>query len=173
MVVINPDQVGDLMKQWATWPEGEYTAGQHSIQSRGGRTRTGGLCVPNTARYQLRHTPKIGGVYLNSPGLASMGSIQRRMMRLRVLKRMSRPTSYHMCERRGRGQIMRNKRNLAQLRRSGVRSRCGGLEFNGRCSRTARLTAAHNGDEQFSLRNRVATAKIDHPKPDAESGRIL
>lgn len=83
------------------------------------------------------------------------------------------PTSYHMCEKRGRGQIMRNERNLAQLRRSGVRSRCGGLEFNGRCSRTARLTAAHNGDEQFSLRNRVATAKIDHPKPDAESGRIL
>lgn len=27
-------------------------------ECRGGRTRTGGLYVPNVARYQLRHTPK-------------------------------------------------------------------------------------------------------------------
>ena len=26
---------------------------------RGTQTRTGDLCVPNTARYQLRHTPNI------------------------------------------------------------------------------------------------------------------
>ena len=29
------------------------------LQSRGGRTRTGDLVVPNHARYQLRHAPEL------------------------------------------------------------------------------------------------------------------
>ncbi len=29
------------------------------VESRGGRTRTADLCVPNAARYQLRHAPPL------------------------------------------------------------------------------------------------------------------